>query len=101
LRSTAVGEGEKEEEKKRNVSDLPGATISNTDLLFYEVYGDYVHQNSGQHLDGGIADDELWQNYWRRIIVYPSLTYAALSGAVGRRFVDMLAVILEGIKSRK
>jgi hypothetical protein len=52
-------------------------------------------------LDGGIADDELWQNYWRRLIVYHSLTYDAPTGAVGRRFADMLAVILEGISSRK
>jgi hypothetical protein len=85
----------------RTISDLPGAIISDADLQLYEVFGDYVHQNSGQHLDGGIADDELWQNYWRRLIVYHSLTYDAPSGAVGRRFIDMLAVILEGLISRK
>jgi hypothetical protein len=99
-RSTPVGE-EKEEEKKRNVGDLPGAIISDADLQLYGVYGDYVHQNPGQHLDGGIADDKLWQNYWRRLIVYHSLTYDAPNGAVGRRFVDMLAVLVEGIVSRK
>jgi hypothetical protein len=51
-RSTSVEEGE-EEEKKRNDSDLPGTNISNADLQLYEVFGDYVHQKSGQHSDGG------------------------------------------------
>jgi hypothetical protein len=95
-----VGDVE-EEEKKRNVSDLPGATVSEADLLLDKVYGDYVHQNSGQHLDGGIVDDEEWQNYWRRLIVYHSLTYDAPKGAVGKRFVEELAVIIQGIISRK
>jgi hypothetical protein len=67
----------------------------------YEVFGDYVHQNPGQSLDGGIADDKLWQDYWRRLTVSHSLTYDAPSGVVGRRSIDMLAVILEGIISRK
>ena len=60
-RRTPVGE----EEEERNVGDLPGATIAAADRLLDTVYGDYVHQNSDQHLDGGIADDALWQNYWR------------------------------------
>ncbi len=25
------------------------------------VYGDTIHQNDGRHLDGGIANDAVWQ----------------------------------------
>jgi hypothetical protein len=42
----------------RNVSDLPSIKVSGADLQFDGVFEDYVHQNSGQHLDGGIADDD-------------------------------------------
>ena len=48
--------GEEEEEEERNVGDLPGATILAADRLLDTVYGDHVHQNLGQHLDGGIAN---------------------------------------------
>jgi hypothetical protein len=52
--------------KKRNVSDLPGATVSRATLD--KVYGDHVHQNSGQHLDGGIVDEG---GKMGRLMVYP------------------------------
>jgi hypothetical protein len=62
----------REEMEERNIGDLPGATISDADRLLNKVYGDYVHQNPGTHLDGGIADDALWQERWSRLTVYPS-----------------------------
>lgn len=46
-----------EEEEVQDVSpmgDLPGATISEADLKLLEVYGDYIHQNDGTHLDDGV-----------------------------------------------
>jgi hypothetical protein len=43
----------------------------------------------------------MWQDYWRRLVVFPSQTYDAPSGAVGRRFTEMLAEMLVGIKARK
>ena len=66
-----------------------------------KVYGDHVHQNPGTHLRGDIPDDEMWQDYWRRLIVFPSQTYDAPKGPVGRRYVEMLADMLLGIKARK
>jgi hypothetical protein len=81
--------------------DLPGVISSEADLELDKVYGDHVHQNAGEHLDGGIIDDAKWQNFHRRLIVYHSLQYNAPSGAVGRRFIDKLSEILEGVVSRK
>ncbi len=65
------------------------------------VYGDYIHQNDRMHLDGGILDDKVWQDRWRKLIVLPSQRYNAPSGAVGRRFVRILTEELSGIRARK
>jgi hypothetical protein len=81
--------------------DLPGVISSGADLELDKVYGDHVHQNSGEHLDGGIIDDSKWQNFHRRLIVFHSSQYNAPSGAVGRRYVEKLSEIVEGIHSRK
>ncbi|WP_288993061.1 hypothetical protein, partial [uncultured Marinobacter sp.] len=66
-----------------------------------EVYGDHVHQNSGQHLDGGITDDAMWQSYWRRLVVYHSRQYNVPKGKVGHRFLEMITDNIEGVISRK
>ena len=50
------GEGEK--------GDVPGYTPTPEDLRLWEVYGDWVHQNPGTHLDGGISEDGRWQAWW-------------------------------------
>jgi hypothetical protein len=55
-----------------NPGDLPGAIITEVDRMMDKVYGNHIHQNPGTHLDGGIADDAKWQDYHRRLIVYPS-----------------------------
>ena len=89
-------------EEERSVGDLPGASISAADQLLDAVYGDHVHQNPGTHLDGGIADDKTWQNYYRRLIIFPSSNnYDAPTGAVRCCFIQKVASILAGIKDRK
>ena len=35
--------------------------------MIHSVYGDNLHRNGGTHLDGGVADDAVWQHRWRRI----------------------------------
>jgi hypothetical protein len=79
------------------VGNLPGATILPVDLKLMKVYGDYIHQNDGLHLDGGVKEDGAWQEQWRQLIVLPSQRYNAPSGAMGRRFVHILTAELEGI----
>jgi hypothetical protein len=44
------------------VGDLRGATILEADLKLMKVYGDYIHQNDGIHLDGGVQDGSVWQD---------------------------------------
>ena len=96
-------EQDKEKAEEQSIGDLPGVELSDADRMMDKVYGDHVHQNPGTHLRGDIPDDEMWQDYWRRLIVFTSQTYDALSGAVGRRFIEMLAEMLpvHGIKARK
>jgi hypothetical protein len=84
-----------------NPGNFPDAIISDADRMMDKVYGDHVHQNPGTHLDGGIADDTMWQDYHRRLIVYPSQRYDAPSGSVGRRFVESTATLLDGVQARK
>jgi hypothetical protein len=83
------------------VGALPGAIILDANLQLLKVYGDHIHQNDGMHLDGGIKDNGAWQEQWHKQITLPSQCYDAPSGAVGRRFVNILALELEGIRRRK
>jgi hypothetical protein len=42
--------------------DLPGAAILAADIKLMNVYGNYIHQNDGMHLDGGgITNNIKWQ----------------------------------------
>jgi hypothetical protein len=90
---------EEEEVQDTPIGDLPGAVISEADLKMKEVFGDYVHQNDGSHLDGGIKEDGAWQEQWRKLIALPSQRYDAPNGAVGRRFVNILALDLEEFRT--
>ena len=58
------GEGE--------IGDALGYVPTPEDLCLREVYGDWVHENPGTHLDGGVADDWTWQGWWRNLAVTPS-----------------------------
>jgi hypothetical protein len=40
---------------------LPGYKITEVDQKRMNVYGDYVHQSKGSHLDGNIQDNAAWQ----------------------------------------
>jgi hypothetical protein len=59
------------EEDESPVSDMPGATIDTVDQMMDNVFGDHVHHNDGLHLYGGLTCDVTWQDYWRRLIVFP------------------------------
>ena len=82
-------------------SDLPGYSLTEVDRLLDKVYGDHIHQNPGTHLDGGVADDFLWQSYWRQLVEYPPSFYDTPTGALGKRLVGYFAKLLEGIMKRK
>ena len=69
---------------------MSGYNPTPEDLRVREVYGDWVHANTGTHLDGGVHNDSAWQTWWRDLAVIPSRRYDAPSGRVGRRFVGTL-----------
>jgi hypothetical protein len=92
---------EEEVQDTTPIGDLPGAVISEADLKLLDVYGDYIHQNDGTQLDGGVKDDGAWQERWQKLIALPSQGYDVPSGAVGKRFVNILVLELEGIRRRQ
>ena len=69
-------------------------------MLLQGVYGDFPHHNDGSHLDGGIADDALWQRRWHRLAAQSASWYTTPSGAVGRRFTATLAAEWRGVLAR-
>ena len=83
------------------LSDLPGYQTTDVDQKLYEVYGDYIHQNDGTHLDGGIENNDEWAEQWRRLVSLPQKTYDVPKGKVGRKFTTLLAVELNNVLDRK
>ena len=49
--------------------DLPDIRLHGAVYMLYGVYQDWVHQNLGYHLDGGIAEDSKWQARWKNSLV--------------------------------
>ena len=60
-----------------------------------------MHQNPGDHLDAGIAEDSKWQARWEKLVCIPTQCYDAPYGEVGKRFVGTLYVELDGVRARK
>ena len=56
-------------------ADLPYFTPERVHLLLREVYGDFPHDNEGSHLDGGVADDALWQHRWHQLVAQSASWY--------------------------
>ena len=73
-------------------ADLLDFNLERAHLLLREVYGDSPHQNDGSHLDGGVADDAIWQRRWRRLAAQSASSYAKPTEAVGHCFTAILAV---------
>ena len=71
--------------------DLPRFTPERAHLLLQGVYGDFPHHNDGSHLEWGIVGDAAWQRRWRRLAAHSAILYAMPSGAVGRRFTEILS----------
>ena len=80
--------------------DLPDFTPKRTHLFLRGVYGDYPYHNNGSYLDGEFADDAFWQRRRRQLDVQSASWYATPSGAVGRRFLSILAAEWRGVLGR-
>ena len=46
-----------QEDGEGTAGDVPGYNPTPEDLRLREVYGDWVHENPGTHLDGGVRDN--------------------------------------------
>ena len=68
--------------------------------MLYGVYQDWVHQNPGEHLDGGIVEDSKWQERWEKLVCMPTQRYDAISGKFGKRFAGILSGELDGVRFR-
>ena len=99
--TTAQGKGEENsaggretgttlEEGEGAAGDVPSYKPTPDELRLREVYGEWVHANSGTHLDGGVCDNSAWQAWWLDLAVMSLRRYDAPSGRVGRRFVGTL-----------
>ena len=49
--------------------DLPDIRLLGANCVLYGVYQDWLHQNTGKHLDGGIAEDSKWQAQWEKLVL--------------------------------
>ena len=57
-----------------------------------EIFDDeYLRNNDSTHLDGSVTNIEIWQERFKRIIVYPLSQYDLPSGQVGGPFVRSYA----------
>ena len=81
--------------------DLPGAIISPANHQLDLVYGDHIHENPGFHLNGGIADDRMWQEFYKRLIPLPPSHYNVPRAGVGKDFVNTLSSIMNDVIDRK
>ena len=46
-----------------SVANLPGERLMATDDNIFSFYQDWVHQNPGTYMDGGVEDDGKWQEW--------------------------------------
>ena len=71
------------------------------DEKLFVVYQDWVHQNTGTHLDVGIEEDVKWQQIRENIIFLPTQRYGVLSSWVRKRVVATITVELDIIRNRQ
>ena len=81
--------------------DLRNQEYFACDKLLVEVYGDSIHRNDGRHMDGGVADDSVWQLRYDRVVAHPHPMYNPPKGGLGHRVVSTMAKEFTGVRERK
>ena len=72
------------------------------DVILAEVFhSEYLRNNDGTHLDGKIVDNKVWQERYRSIITYPLSQYDLPNGKIGKSFLHLLAMEIDGVRERK
>ena len=52
------------------VAELPDVRLKGADGMIFGVYQDWVYQNTGNHLDGGITENSQWKAMWEKLSIF-------------------------------
>jgi hypothetical protein len=81
--------------------DLGRQILHACDNQLVAVYGDSIHRNDGRHLDGGIADDSVWQRRYDCVVAHPHPMYNLPKGGLGQRVVSRMAREFGGVRKQR
>ncbi len=81
--------------------DLARQVLHPCDNQLIAVFGDSIHCNNGRHLDGGVADDGVWQGRYDCVVSHPHPMYYPPKGGVRQRVIATLAREFRGVHERK
>ena len=82
--------------------DLDSYKVTEMDLKLAAVFdGECIRNNDGSYLDGGIKNDNVWQQRYKDIIIYPLQQYDLPNGPIGKAFILKLADEINGVLARK
>jgi hypothetical protein len=103
----AQGERGQEEGGTARVRDIEGEEDLACQVLhpcgnqLIAVFGDSIHRNDGCQLDGGIADDGIWQGRCDCVVSHPHLINYLPKGGAGQWVVATLAREFRGVRKWK
>jgi hypothetical protein len=105
----AIAQGERGQEEGRTVRvrDIKGEeylacqVLHPCDNQLIAVFGDSIHCNNGRHLDGGIAENGIWQGRYDPVVSHPHPMYNPPKGGIGQRVIATLARKFRGVRKRK
>jgi hypothetical protein len=81
--------------------DLGRRILHACNNYFVTLYGDSIHHNDGRHLDGGVADDSIWQRRYDRVVAHPHPMYNPPKGGLGQRVVSTMVREFGGVCERR
>ena len=60
--------------------DHPEVRLKAAENAIFSISQGWVHQNTGNHLDGRIKEDGKWQDRRRKLVCFPTQRYNVPSG---------------------
>ncbi len=81
--------------------DLGRQILNACDNQLVTVYGDSIHCNDGRHLDGGVADNSVWQRRYDRVVAHSHPMYNPPKGGLGQWVVLTMAREFGGVRERR
>jgi hypothetical protein len=105
----AVAQGERGQEEGGTVrvrdikgeEDLARQVLHPCNNQIIAVFGDRIHCNDGHYLDGGIADNGIWQGRNNHVVSHPHPVYNPPKGGISQWVVATLAREFMGVRERK